>query len=75
MSKIATCMISSVCGARGKESVYQCRKCKRCEFDPCVRKIPWMRDWQPTPEFLPGESMDENPGELQSVGSQRVRYG
>ena len=58
MSKIATCMISSVCGARGKESAYQCRKRKRCEFDPCIRKIPWRRDWQPTPEFLPGESMD-----------------
>ena len=56
MSKIAICMISSVCGARGKESAYQCRKCKRWEFDPCVRKISWRRAWQPTPEFLPGES-------------------
>ena len=26
------------------------------EFDPCVRKIPWRRKWQPTPVFLPGES-------------------
>ena len=25
-------------------------------FDPWVRKIPWRRDWQPTPVFLPGES-------------------
>ena len=25
-------------------------------FDPCVRKIPWRRSWQPTPVFLPGES-------------------
>ena len=24
-------------------------------FDPWVRKIPWRRDWQPTPVFLPGE--------------------
>ena len=23
---------------------------------PWVRKIPWMRAWQPTPEVLPGES-------------------
>ena len=22
--------------------------------DPCVRKIPWRRTWQPTPVFLPG---------------------
>ena len=25
-------------------------------FDPCVRKIPCRRKWQPSPEFLPGES-------------------
>ena len=24
-------------------------------FDPSVRKIPWRREWQPTPVFLPGE--------------------
>ena len=24
-------------------------------FDPWVRKIPWRREWQPTPVFLPGE--------------------
>ena len=24
-------------------------------FNPWVRKIPWRREWQPTPEFLPGE--------------------
>ena len=27
-------------------------------FDPWVRKIPWRRKWQPTPAFLPGESLD-----------------
>ena len=26
------------------------------EFDPWVRKIPWRREWQPTPVFLPGKS-------------------
>ena len=25
-------------------------------FDPWVRKIPWRREWQATPVFLPGES-------------------
>ena len=24
-------------------------------FDPCVRIIPWRREWLPTPGFLPGE--------------------
>ena len=40
----------------------------RCEFSPWVGKIPWRREWQPTPVFLPGESyeqrslVDYNPG-------------
>ena len=38
-----------------KESVCQCRKCKRHRFNPWVRKIPWKRKWQPTPVFLPGK--------------------
>ena len=33
-----------------------CLQCKRPEFDPWVRKIPWRREWQPTPVCLPGES-------------------
>ena len=37
----------------GKESTCQCR---RREFDPWVRKIPWRRKWQPTPVLLPGRS-------------------
>ena len=40
-------------GSRGKEPACQYR---RCEFDPWVGKIPWRREWQPTPVFLPGES-------------------
>ena len=32
-----------------------CLQCGRCGFDPWVRKIPWRREWQPTPVFLPGE--------------------
>ena len=31
-------------------------QCRRCKFDPWVRKSPWRRKWQPTPVFLPGES-------------------
>ena len=27
--------------------------CRRCGFDPWVRKIPWRRKWQPTLVFLP----------------------
>ena len=30
-------------GTSGKESACQFRRCKRCRFDPWVRKIPWKR--------------------------------
>ena len=43
-------------GPSGKEPTCQCRRHKRCRFDPWVRKIPWRKAWQPTPVFLPGES-------------------
>ena len=36
--------------------------------------IPWRRKWQPTPVFLPGESLRQKPGGLQSMGNQRVRH-
>ena len=29
-------------------------QCRRPRFDPWVGKIPWIREWQPTP-VLPGE--------------------
>ena len=39
----------------GKESTCQCRRHKRGEFNPRVRKIPLRRKWQPTLVFLPGK--------------------
>ena len=45
-------------------------------FDPWVGKIPWRRNWQPTPVFLPGESHGQRSlmGYIQSMGSQRVGH-
>ena len=41
-------------------------------WETWVGKIPWMRAWQSTPVFLPGESpWTEEPGGLQSMKSQR----
>ena len=37
----------------------ECRRHRRLQFDPWVRKIPWRRKWQPTPVFLPGKSHGE----------------
>ena len=39
-----------------KEFACQGRRHKRCRFDPWVGKIPWRRERQPTPVFLPEKS-------------------
>ena len=39
-----------------KEPTFQGRRCKRCDFDPWVGRIPWRRKWQATLVFLPGKS-------------------
>ena len=58
-------------GSVGKESACQCR---RPRFDPWVGKIPWRRAWQPTPVFLPAESLGQRSlAGLQSTGLCRVR--
>ena len=33
-------------------------------FHPRVKKIPWRREWLPTPVFLPGEFHGQEPGRL-----------
>ena len=38
-----------------KEPPCQCRRHKRCRFNPRVGKILWSRKWQPTPVSLPGK--------------------
>jgi len=43
-------------GVIGKEPASQCRRYKRCMFDPWVGKILWRRASQHTPIFLPEES-------------------
>ena len=30
-------------------------QCRQPGFDPWMGKIPWRREWLPTPVFLPGE--------------------
>ena len=42
-------------GTKGKESTSQWRRCKRCRFNPWVRKILWSRKWEPILVFLPGK--------------------
>ena len=59
-------------GTSDTEHSCQSRRLKRHGFDSYIRKIPWRTAWQPTPVFVPGESHGEEPGRLQSMGSQRV---
>ena len=39
----------------GSDGKSICLRCRRPGFNPWVRKIPWRREWQPTPVFLPEE--------------------
>ena len=55
----------------GKESTCQCRRCK---FNPWVRKIPWRRKWQPTPVFVPGKSHRQKILAGYSPWGRRVRH-
>ena len=64
-------------GASGKEPACQCRLrdaltwgVKRRQLDRWVRKIPWRREWQTTPVFLPGESH----GQRSLVGYSPYRF-
>ena len=59
-------------GSDGKESA-----CNAGDLGsiPGLGRSAERRAWQPTPVFLPGESpRTEEPGGLQSIGSQRVRH-
>ena len=58
-------------GSDGKESACKCRK---PGFDPWVGKIPWRRQWLPTPYSCLENSMDRGARQAMSMGSQRVRY-
>ena len=56
------------CGSDGKESA-----CDEGDLGsiPGAGKIPWRREWLPTPELLPREFHGpEGPGGLQSMGLQ-----
>ena len=60
-------------GSDGKASAYNAGDLDwRPGFDSWVGKIPWRRKWQPTIAWkIPWM---EEPGRLQSMGSQRVGH-
>ena len=58
-------------GSDGKESAYNVGDPGSI---PGLERPPWRREWQPTPVFCLGNPWTEEPGGLQSMGSQRVRH-
>ena len=56
-----------------KNAPCQCRRHKRRGFNPWVRRIPWRREWQPSPVFLPGESHGQRSLAGYSPLDRRVR--
>ena len=65
LSIFIVCAILINCALIVAQMVKNLLQCGRSGFDPWVGKIPWRREQQPTPVFLPGE---EEPGGLQSIG-------
>ena len=57
-------------GSSGKPSC----QCRRHKFDPWVGKIPWRRNWQPTPVFFPGKSHGHRSLAGYSPWGHRVRH-
>ena len=58
-----------------------CLQCRRHRFDPWVGKCPWRRKRQPTPLFLPGESLGQrslmgyNPwGPKESAMTEQLKF-
>ena len=49
----------SACGTSGKEPTCQCRRHKRCGFNPWVRNVLWRMAWQSTAVSLPRESHEQ----------------
>ena len=52
MAPLPVCERAFVGGSGSKESACNARN---PGFDPQIGKIPWRREWQPTPVFLPRE--------------------
>ena len=72
-------------GSVNKESTCNARdqlQCRRPEFDPWIRKIPWRSKWQPTPVFLPGKFHGQRSlvvtwgpwGHKESGNTERLKY-
>ena len=60
-------------GTGGEEPTRQCRRHKRCRFDPWIGNVPWRGKWTLQYSCLENP-MDRGAGRLESMGSQRVGH-
>ena len=68
-------VLASTGGSSGKEPACQCRRRKRCGFDPWVGKIPLEEGMATHSSILAWEiPWTEEPGGLQSIGWPRVGH-
>ena len=49
------CSISRLDFSHGSDGKEICLQCGRPGFNPWNGKLPWRKEWKPTPIFLPGE--------------------
>ena len=49
-------------------------QCRRPRFNPLVQKVPWKREWQPTPVFLPGKPHEQKNLGVYSSWSRRESH-
>ena len=55
----------------GKESAC---KCRRHGFNPWVKEIPWRREWQPSPVFLPGQNTPKSKITIQNACQPEINF-
>ena len=58
-----------------KKYACYCSRHRRFGLDPWVRKIPWRRNWQPTPVFLPGNPIDSGAWLAPVIGVAKSQTG
>ena len=61
-------------GSAGKGFTCQDKNCKRCRFDPWVRKMPSSGKGKPSSILAWRIPWAEEPGELEFIESHRVRH-
>ena len=74
-SDLAAALLYNRLRLSDKEPHLPSMKCRRPEFDPWDRKIPWRQKWQPTPIFLSGKFHAQRSlvGTVHAVGQSRKK--